>query len=534
MPWEGTGASSADSIPRWAASPLFGAAGPLLRPSGKGTELAPALRAKAEREFVYDFSRVRIHDDAETQAALTCLDADAASAGSRIFLGPGRPASGTPAERRLLWHELAHVVQQAGPPHPAAALLSAPGSAQERLADEVADGQPASTIRPIPGIPLIHRQGRHKAPQALDVNEVRRVMTAGTDATAGARAALDLLRQHPLEDVIPILAALDREQRLETIAGVLAAGDRSPLAGAIFAVLFLSANQRTTPSWGVVAAFVIGQLPEAERMTLLEQVLRATGRAEMIPLLREGMTAFTESEAARAAQPVQEVDPSAANVAPTMAGVTPGPWNPPGKQPIGFYLGLSAHTVIAAEYASMHLTDEAFYNVVSVATIVAAARRLGLVRGAGRASSGQAAMEPDIANLTRRHLYEIKPAKWQALGKAEAALYVAAFAAAGLAMGFGPTNEPGTSGVIPAPGGWYTFRSPEPGVITYDYSQPPRVRVRVPVRAPARKPAEETSKSLRERISEITGLTGAALTVYIIISEGSRILIPPRNMIPAP
>ena len=58
-------------------------------------------------------------------------------------------------------------------------------------------------------------------------------MTAGTDATAGARAALDLLRQHPLEDVIPILAALDREQRLETIAGVLAAGDRSPLAGAI-------------------------------------------------------------------------------------------------------------------------------------------------------------------------------------------------------------------------------------------------------------------------------------------------------------
>ena len=91
----------------------------------------------------------------------------------------------------------------------------------------------------------------------------------------------------------------------------------------------------------------------------------------------------------------------------------------------------------------------------------------------------------DIANLTRRHLYEIKPAKWQALGKAEAALYVAAFAAAGLAMGFGPTNEPGTSGVIPAPGGWYTFRSPEPGVITYDYSQPPRVRVRVPVRAPA-------------------------------------------------
>jgi hypothetical protein len=358
-------------------------------------------------------------------------------------------------------------------------------------------------------------------------------MTSGTDAAAGARAALDLLRQESLDVAIPILVALDSEQRLEAIAGQLATGDKSPLAGAIFAVLYLSQNHRVTPSWGVVAAFVIGRMPEAERMALLKQVLTATGRADMIPLIVEGTTALTESEAALAAQPVQEVDPSAANIAPTMAGVTPGPWNPPGKQPIGYYLGLSAHVAIAAVYAAAHPTDEAFYNVVSVATIVAAARRLGLSVGRNRAGRIQAAMEPDIANLTRLHLYEIKPATLQALGKSEAALYVAAFAAAGLPMALGPTGEPGTSGVIPAPGGWYTFRAPEPGVITYNYAQPPRVRVRVrvPVRVRATQP--KTSKSLRERISEITGLTGTALTVYLIISEGSR-LFPPRNLIPAP
>jgi hypothetical protein len=39
--------------------------------------------------------------------------------------------------------------------------------------------------------------------------------------------------------------------------------------------------------------------------------------------------------------------------------------------------------------------------------------------------------------------------------------------------------------------------------------------------------------SLRERVSEITGLTGTALTIYLIISEGSR-LFPPRNIIPVP
>jgi hypothetical protein len=37
-----------------------------------------------------------------------------------------------------------------------------------------------------------------------------------------------------------------------------------------------------------------------------------------------------------------------------------------------------------------------------------------------------------------------------------------------------------------------------------------------------------------KRMSEITGLTGTALMVYLIFSEGSRILFPPRNLIPAP
>ncbi len=38
---------------------------------------------------------------------------------------------------------------------------------------------------------------------------------------------------------------------------------------------------------------------------------------------------------------------------------------------------------------------------------------------------------------------------------------------------------------------------------------------------------------LRSKIQGITGLTGTALTIYIIISEGSR-LFPPRNLVPIP
>jgi RHS repeat-associated protein len=39
--------------------------------------------------------------------------------------------------------------------------------------------------------------------------------------------------------------------------------------------------------------------------------------------------------------------------------------------------------------------------------------------------------------------------------------------------------------------------------------------------------------SLRDRIGQAVGLSGAALTIYLIISEGSR-LFPPRNLIPIP
>lgn len=44
-------------------------------------------------------------------------------------------------------------------------------------------------------------------------------------------------------------------------------------------------------------------------------------------------------------------------------------------------------------------------------------------------------------------------------------------------------------------------------------------------------PAED--QEFMERMSEVTGLTGSALVIYLIISEGSR-AFPPRNLVPVP
>ena len=44
------------------------------------------------------------------------------------------------------------------------------------------------------------------------------------------------------------------------------------------------------------------------------------------------------------------------------------------------------------------------------------------------------------------------------------------------------------------------------------------------------KPSDDFVK----KVAAFTGLSGGALITYIIISEGSRVLIPPRNLIPLP
>lgn len=507
----------------------------LLAPPTHGHHVDGAVRRSAERAFGRDFSNVRVHADVQARAGVHGIGAIAASHGNHIFLGAGVPARHTAAYRAVLWHELAHVSQRAQQPtRPSSsrALLSNPTDSHERHAEAAAAGVVNSqTVGAHAAMPLISRQA-HTDASTRSVTQIKQAMDSAPDAASGNRAALELLRQRAAEEALPIVVALDKEHRLERVAGELSVSERSPLAGMIFAVLHLSQNTRPTPSWGIAAAFVIASLPAADRMALLDSVLRATGRGDQVAKLHEGTEALEESEAQQGAQPVRDVDPATAAVPPVMGGVTPGPWNP-GRIPVPFYIGNSAHVAIAAMYVAAHPGEEVFTNNLSVSHIVAAARRLGISVGRSRARSGQLEMEPDICNLPQRHLYEIKPATLESLGRSEALLYQAAFTAAGLPIGLGPTAEPGTSGVIPAPGGWYDFRAPQPGVITYNYRQPPRVRVRVPVQLPAPQRQPARSKSLHERISEITGLTGTALTIYLIISEGSR-LFPPRNLIPAP
>jgi Domain of unknown function (DUF4157) len=80
--------------------------------ASSGRPLEPALRRDMEQRFGHDFSRVRVHSDAASEISARQLNAHAYTSGYDIVFGLGRFAPATPAGRRLLAHELTHVVQQ--------------------------------------------------------------------------------------------------------------------------------------------------------------------------------------------------------------------------------------------------------------------------------------------------------------------------------------------------------------------------------------------------------------------------------------
>ncbi|MGH7516507.1 MAG: eCIS core domain-containing protein [Gemmatimonadales bacterium] len=81
---------------------------------GGGHPLPESERSFFESRFGVDFADVRIHTDAQASESARAVNALAYTVDNHIVLGSGRYAPGTAFGRRLLAHELAHVVQQTG------------------------------------------------------------------------------------------------------------------------------------------------------------------------------------------------------------------------------------------------------------------------------------------------------------------------------------------------------------------------------------------------------------------------------------
>ena len=82
--------------------------------AGSGKPLEPALQQDMGQRFGYDFSQVRVHSGSAAEQSARDVNANAYTAGHNIVFGAGRFAPGSHEGRRLIAHELTHVVQQGG------------------------------------------------------------------------------------------------------------------------------------------------------------------------------------------------------------------------------------------------------------------------------------------------------------------------------------------------------------------------------------------------------------------------------------
>jgi hypothetical protein len=117
-----------------------------------GQPLPKSVRTSFEQLFGHDFSQVRVHSDAAAEQSARDLNANAYTVGHNIVFGAGSFAPGTGEGRRLIAHELAHVVQQSSA-SPGGALQRQPDPKKEEKAKPQTNVPPQAVPPPKVGLP---------------------------------------------------------------------------------------------------------------------------------------------------------------------------------------------------------------------------------------------------------------------------------------------------------------------------------------------------------------------------------------------
>ncbi|HWP42064.1 MAG TPA: DUF4157 domain-containing protein, partial [Blastocatellia bacterium] len=115
--------------------------------AGSGRPLEPALRLDMEQRFGYDFSRVRVHSDRAAGESARDVNAHAYTVGHDIVFSAGQFVPGTHEGRRLIAHELTHVVQQTGDALSPAANAGSSRALLQRAPDETRPGTESDPLK---------------------------------------------------------------------------------------------------------------------------------------------------------------------------------------------------------------------------------------------------------------------------------------------------------------------------------------------------------------------------------------------------
>lgn len=105
-----------ESVQRQEAGPVTAGAQQAHDNRGSGAPLPAAARGFFEPRMGVDLGAVRVHTDGRADAAARAMGAHAYTHGADIVFRGGRYAPDSSEGRRLLAHELTHVVQQGAAP----------------------------------------------------------------------------------------------------------------------------------------------------------------------------------------------------------------------------------------------------------------------------------------------------------------------------------------------------------------------------------------------------------------------------------
>jgi hypothetical protein len=133
------GNSSVGSLLQEERSPVLDVVG-----RGGGQAIDKETRSHMEGAMGHDFGDVRVHTGGEASKSAVSVQASAYTVGNDIVFGGGNYEPGSDSGKRMLAHELTHVVQQRsgavdGTPQAGGISVSDPSDRFERAAEENAD-----------------------------------------------------------------------------------------------------------------------------------------------------------------------------------------------------------------------------------------------------------------------------------------------------------------------------------------------------------------------------------------------------------
>jgi hypothetical protein len=157
---------------------------------GTGSSLEPDVRAFFEPRYGANFRDVRVHVDERADAAARSVDALAFTLGQHLVFRGGQYAANTSGGRRLLAHELAHVVQQGSPAGTAEANTTSRAVTEQRTFGATG-GRPAQVARQAQISPAPPASGPAPEPEPKVIDDA---FGRATLLTMDAKARIDRLR----------------------------------------------------------------------------------------------------------------------------------------------------------------------------------------------------------------------------------------------------------------------------------------------------------------------------------------------------